>query len=122
MSRITRQINIISRCQTLFRESQLRNSEICESSLPYSVRMRTDRNIADCNREFRRRAQVRGRVTPRDNGTFTAELSLSDDVDNLLRLELMVASEAMAQDLVARFQKDPEQLYTKLLETLYGEK
>ena len=29
MSRITRQINIISRCQTLFRESQLRNSEIC---------------------------------------------------------------------------------------------
>lgn len=100
----------------------LRNSEICESSLPYSVRMHTDRNIAECNREFRRRAQVRGRVTPRDNGTYTVELALSDDVDSLLRLELMVASEAMAKDLTERFQKDPEQLYARLVETLYGDK
>lgn len=32
MSRITRQINIISRCQTLFRSSQLRENEICAYS------------------------------------------------------------------------------------------
>ena len=100
----------------------LRNSEICESSLPYSVRMHTDQNIAVCNKELQRRAQVRSRVISRDNGTFTVELSLSDDVDNLLRMELMVASEPMARDLAERFRKDPEQLYAKLLDTLYGEK
>ena len=28
----------------------LKNSEICESSLPYSVRLRTDKNVAEYNR------------------------------------------------------------------------
>ena len=60
----------------------LKNSEICESSLPYSVRMRAEKNIAACNKELRRRAQVQGRVVPRENGTYTVELSLNDDVDN----------------------------------------
>ena len=61
----------------------LRNSEICESSLPYSVRIRTDKNVAAYNKKLLRRSQVRARVTPRENGTFTVELSFHDDVDDL---------------------------------------
>ena len=64
----------------------LRNSEICESSLPYSVRIRTDKNVAAYNKKLLRRSQVRARVTPRENGTFTVELSFHDDVDELMQL------------------------------------
>ncbi len=39
----------------------LKNSAICESSLPYSVRLRTDRNIEEYNKELLRQAQVQGR-------------------------------------------------------------
>ena len=98
----------------------LRNSEICESSLPYSVRIRTDKNVAAYNKKLLRRSQVRARVTPRENGTFTVELSFHDDVDALMQLQVMVATEAMAKDLAARFEKNPEQIYTQLMSVLYG--
>ena len=97
----------------------LRNSEICESSLPYSVRIRTDKNVAAYNKKLLRRSQVRARVTPRENGTFTVELSFHD-VDELMQLQVMVATEAMAKDLAARFEKNPEQIYTQLMSVLYG--
>lgn len=44
----------------------LKNSEICESSLPYSVRLRTDRNVAEYNRRLLRKNQVQSRVIPRE--------------------------------------------------------
>ena len=97
----------------------LRNSEICESSLPYSVRIRTDKNVAAYNKKLLRRSQVRARVTPRENGTFTVELSFHDDVDELMPLQVRVATEAMAKDLAARFEKNPEQIYTQLMSVLY---
>ena len=40
----------------------LKNSEICQSSLPYSVRMKADRLIAAHRQELVRRAQVRAQV------------------------------------------------------------
>ena len=99
----------------------IRNSQICESSLPYSVRLRTDRNIEEYNKELLRQAQVQGKAIPRENGTYTVELKLSDDVDSLMQLELMVATEEMAKDLAERFRKDPEHLYARVLEALYEE-
>ena len=33
-------------------EKGLKNSQICETSLPYSVRLRCDKNLADCNRRL----------------------------------------------------------------------
>lgn len=98
----------------------LKNSEICESSLPYSVRMKAEKKIAACNKELKRLAQVQGKVDPRENGTYTVELSLCDEVDNLMKLQLMVATEEMAKDLVSRFRNDPEKIYASIVETLYN--
>ena len=94
----------------------LKNSEICQSSLPYSVRMKADRLIAAHRQELVRRAQVERRT----NGTYTVELSLSDDVDNVMRLQLMVATREMAEDLAQRFKRNPEQVYSQLVTALYG--
>ena len=90
----------------------LKNSEICKSSLPLSVRLKADKLI--------RRAQVRSTVERRENGTYTVELNLNDDVDNVMRLQLMVATKEMAEDLAQRFQKNPEQVYSQLVTALYG--
>ena len=97
----------------------LRNSRICESSLPYSVRLRTDKNVAEYNRRLLRKNQVQSRVIPRENGSYVVELRLQDDVDSILHLELTAATEAMARDLADRFRKDPEGIYTRLLSALY---
>ena len=97
----------------------LKNSEICQSTLPYSVRLRADKELAFFNQELLRRSQVKGRYHRRENGTYTVELSLNDDLDNLMHLQLMVANEEIARGLKQRFEKEPEQLYSKLLKSLF---
>lgn len=98
----------------------LKNSEICKSSLPLSVRLKADKLITAHRQELIRRAQVRSTVERRENGTYTVELNLNDDVDNVMRLQLMVATKEMAEDLAQRFQKNPEQVYSQLVTALYG--
>lgn len=100
----------------------IRNGTICESSLPYSVRLHADKNITIYNQKLKRRAQIKSDIAPRGNGTYTVTLAFNDDDDRpLLKMELMVPREVMARDLAARFQKNPEQLYTGVLNTLFAD-
>ena len=98
----------------------LKNSKICQSSLPYSVRMKATQLVIAYRQELVRRAQVRASVERRENGTYTVELSLNDDVDNVMRLQLMVATQEMADDLAQRFRDNPEQVYSQMVTALYG--
>lgn len=102
----------------LITEKGKRNSRICESSLPYSVRQLSDKNIAAYNKAALRRSQVQSKVTRRENGTYTVSLHLKDDVDSLMALELMVTDKDSTQDLCDRFQKEPEKVYSRLIELL----
>ena len=91
-------------------EKGLHNGAICESSLPYSVRLRADKNITIFNQKLKRRAQIQSDIAPRRN-----------ESQPILKMELMVPKEVMAKDLAERFQKNPEQLYTGVLNTLFSE-
>ena len=95
---------------------------ITEKSLPYSVRLRADKNITIFNQKLKRRAQIQSDIAPRRNGTYTVTLAFNDDESQpILKMELMVPKEVMAKDLAERFQKNPEQLYTGVLNTLFSE-
>ena len=102
-------------------EKGLRNSQICESSLPYSVRLRCDKNLTDCNKKLRRKNQVQSSTEKRPNGSCTVSLSLDDDLGNLMDLKLMVIREDMGKLIEKRCRKNPEKLYTKLMELLLTE-
>ena len=103
-------------------EKGLHNGAICESSLPYSVRLRADKNITIFNQKLKRRAQIQSDIAPRRSGTYTVTLAFNDDESQpILKMELMVPKEVMAKDLAERFQKNPEQLYTGVLNTLFSE-
>ena len=99
-------------------EKGLRNSRICESSLPYSVRLQCDKSLASCNRKLRRKSQVRAGCEKRENGTFTVSLALDDDMGSVMDLKLMVVREDMAKVLSERFMKAPEKLYSKVMDLL----
>ncbi len=101
-------------------EKGLRNGQICESSLPYSVRLAADKSITLFNQKLRRRAQIQSEITPRPNGTYTVSLAFCDEQDSpLLKMELMVPKEVMAKDLAERFQKNTEQLYASVINALF---
>ncbi len=96
----------------------LRNSRICESSLAYSVRLRCDKNLEAWNRKLRRQSQVKASSQQRPNGTHTVQLSLADDMGQLLELKLMVPQVDMAKAVCQKFQAAPERLYSAILSLL----
>ena len=96
----------------------LRNSQICESSLPYSVRLRCDKNLSSCNRKLRRKSQVKASTERRANGTYTVRLELSDDMGSVMDLRLAIPREDQAKMLTERFQKSPERLYGEIMRAL----
>ena len=102
-------------------EKGLKNSQICETSLPYSVRLRCDKNLADCNRKLRRKSQVKASSVRRDNGTYTVKLSLSDDMGSVMDLDLMVIREDMARQLEKRFLNAPERMYSEIMRVLLSD-
>ena len=102
-------------------EKGRRNSAICESSLPYSVRRRCDRNLEDWNRKLRRRRQVKSSVEKRPNGTYTVKLSLNDDKGGVMDLRLMVPDPAQAKAVSRRFPKSPENVFSQLIRLLLAE-
>ena len=99
----------------------LRNSRICESSLPYSVRLQCDKNLASCNRKLRRKSQVRSSWEQRPNGTYTVSMALDDDMGSILDLKVMAVREDMAAMLAERFRKAPEKLYGEIMNVLLSD-
>lgn len=95
------------------------NGAICESSLPYSVRMEVDQNLVSHNERLKRRALVQAQIQPRQEGGYTVALSLSDELDNLMKLELLVTREDMAKTLQKRFRADAEQIYSQILAVFF---
>ena len=102
-------------------EKGRRNSAICETSLPFSVRIQADRNLAGYNEQLRRRAVVGAKLDKRENGGYAVTLTLSDELDELMNLRLLVTREDMAKELEKRFQANAETIYTQILAVLYGD-
>lgn len=98
-----------------------RNSAICESSLPLSVRRRCDRNLEEWNRKLRRQRQVKASTEQRPNGTYTVRLSLSDDKGGVMDLRLMVVDQGQAKAVAKRFKESPEKLYGQIIQLLLPE-
>jgi len=102
-------------------EKGRRNSAICESSLPLSVRRRCDRSLEEWNRKLCRQRQVKAVTEQRPNGTYTVRLSLNDDKGGVMDLRLMVVDQAQAKAVAKRFKEEPEKLYGQIIQLLLPE-
>ena len=94
------------------------NSEICQNSLPFSVRRRCDENLIAVNDALRREQQVQASLTPNGDGTCTVRLYLADDTATLMEMSLLAPTVARGDALVAKFKKSPEQVYMQLMSVL----
>ena len=96
-------------------EKGRRNSEICESSLPYSVRMHCDENLVKVNEALRRQAQVQSKVLNNEDGTCTLHLQLNDANSPMLTLDLLVPDATQAIAMSRQFQQDPSGFYFSVI-------
>ncbi len=100
-------------------EKGRRNGSICESSLPYSIRLKCDRNLTRVNTMLRRNAQIRTEILPReDEDGFTLRLIFDDNTGNLMTLDWFTVSVEQAQMLGNRFREHPEAVYHGILDVL----
>ena len=102
-------------------EKGRRNSEICQSSLPYSVRMHCDENLARVNDALRRDAQIQTHTQDNGDGTCTLHLEFNDATSPLLRLSLLVPNQERAAAMSRRFREDPAACYHQIIQILSKE-
>lgn len=95
------------------------NCAACETVLPYSVRMQVEKNIVRHNELLKRRNLIGARIEPRDEGGYTVTLSLSDELDSLMQMELLITREDMAKELRRKFENNAEVLYSKILSLFF---
>ena len=81
-------------------ERGMRNADMLESSLPYSVR-----RLAEKTAEKEAAAIARG-------------LGLNDGVSDILRLSVLCADEKQARKIEKRFRRHAEETYQKIMEIL----
>ena len=98
-----------------------RNSQICESSLPLSVRQHCDHNLIRVNEALRREAQVRAQIAEGENGTVNLCLTLEDDTSPLVHLTLFSPTRAQAEQWEQSFRADPYTLYLNIIKLLEQE-
>ncbi len=101
----------------LITEKGARNAETVESSLPYSVRAKTQKLIAPVQEQLRRAALITAQHTIDENGCKVT-LALSDGVGEILRLEFLCADEVQAKTVKKHFRRDAEGYYHKIVELL----
>lgn len=95
-----------------------RNSQICESSLPRSVRQHCDHNLIQVNEALRREAQIRAQIVEEKNGTVNLCLTLEDDTSPLFHLTLFSPTRTQAEQWARTFQADPYAFYLNIIKLL----
>lgn len=99
-------------------EKGRRNGSICEESLPFSVRQKCDRSLAQLNARLRQDAQIRAEILPRPEGGFTTRMILDDHQGNLMTLELYSPTREQADRLSSSFRANHEGVYRAILTAL----
>lgn len=102
-------------------EKGRRNSHICESSLPRSVRQHCDNNLIQVNDALRRESQVRTEIVDGENGSVTLCLTLEDNASPLFQLALLSPSREQAERWGQVFQENPSALYLNIIKLLNKE-
>ena len=96
-------------------EKGIKNSDITENSLPFSVRVKAEKSSSDLRFQLNRKSMITSSHTIRRKGGYTVDLSLSDGISDIISLKLYAVSQAQAQSLEDGFTKNAEDIYNKII-------
>ena len=101
-------------------EKGARNGEITENSLPLGVRIRADEAVSKARIAVRRDSNIETFRTQRADGRYDVNLSMSDGVGTIIKLDLFAPDKQQAIALEKGFRKNAEKVYNAVLETIFG--
>lgn len=91
---------------------------VTEDAVAFPVMQRAQIAIDRFNRDVRRSSFVKTAVHQREGGDYTVELSLNDEVSDLLKMELMAPTQKHAYQLANAFSERAEQIYRLIMDQL----
>jgi len=98
----------------------VRNGEITENNLPYSVRDKAEGKISVARIAEIRNALITTSRRAEPDGSYTVNLALSDGVGDIVSMELYAANEKQASGLEKGFRRNAEGVYKALIEKMLG--
>ena len=99
-------------------EKGMRNGEITENSLPFTVRKHVESTTFAHRSKQNRNNMIKTFHTTNPDGNCTVTLSLSDGIGEVVSIELFTASAQQALDLEKGFRKNAESIYNALIEMI----
>ncbi len=91
---------------------------VTEDAIAYPVMQRAQAAIDNFNRTVRRSGFVKTHVLRREDGEYCVQLSLNDEVSDLLKMELMAPSQKHAVRLANAFSENAEGIYRIIMDQL----
>ena len=102
-------------------EKGRRNGSITESSIPYSVRIKAEKNASAMAKSQKRAAMISAIRLPKPDGTFSVMLSMSDGLDELINMELFAVNEQQAKAMERGFRAKAENVFNTVVKILTEE-
>lgn len=96
----------------------IKNGGVTESTLPYSVRVRAEKNTAVMSARLSRGEMISTSRMIRRGGGYTVTLAMSDGIDDVLNMQLYASSEKQASRMEKAFREKAEKIYSNLLKEL----
>jgi len=93
----------------------VRNGELTENSLPYSVRQKVEETTAAARSVTGRNSMIKTMHTANQDGGYTVTLTLSDGVGDIATMSLYAINEKQAHILEKGFRKNAENIYNTII-------
>ena len=102
-------------------EKGRKDGELTADSIAFTVKQRSENEVAKFNRQLRRSSFVKTQIIPRDSGDFSVIMALDDEIGNLMTLELLAPNQRQAVRLGKLFEKKAEAVYNLTMAELLDE-
>jgi len=95
-----------------------RNGATMEETLPLSVRHVAEKTVATVKSSQQRDSMIKTLHKVNNDGTCTAVLSMSDGIEDIIKIELHSTNEQQATELKNGFHKNAEKAYNALINAI----
>lgn len=98
------------------------HGDTLESSIPYSVRSKAESDIEPTVKKMRRNALIETEHSINNDGSCKMELSFSDGMGEIFRLNILTSSEQHTVEMENYFRANAESIYHQIIGLLTPEK
>ena len=99
-------------------EKGRQDGALMENAVAFTVKQRAEDAVDSYNRQLRRSSYVKTQQIARENGEYSVEMTLDDDMGTLMKLELSAPNQRQALRLSKLLEKKAETIYNLTMEEL----